>query len=967
MRIPPSEEYQNQTAKQLSAQVIRAIEVIVQRLHKADRILEGALLRDIAPETLYQAGQTVMMRLLFILYAEERGMLMLGTPYYDQLFSLSTLYQQLHTQTSCGGKSSLRTQYHAWPRILALFSALYSGFMLEQCSIPAVGGSLFDPALYPFLKGHFHSAKADDPSVPTVPIDDQTVLLLLNALKVLQFKDGPQILHYNSLEIEQMGQIYETLLDHTVSRVNETTLGFDFYRCAKGISPDISLCELEAEKLHGMENLQSYLSEHTGRKLSTHYWNKNYNVWNESLLHTVERLCTDHEDLIPTIMPYASMLRTNAWGEPVIYHKGSFRVTSGNKRSDTGTYYTPAKVAEIAVREALDPLIYDSSHGSKHLKSPDDILGLRICDPAMGTGAFLIEVCRYLANRLVESWQNTINERQMDELSVHNAVPNSAKERVMLARRLVAMNCLYGVDIDPMAIELAKWSMWLFTKSDHPIDSLNHAFKCGDSLHGIHDIRQLTQCTLSPSVQIETKPSPRLWTDGMTEKNPHLRTLCDAFIGTALREAHKPKKLSSALQKLMENADTILNDHAPHHDQILQEIIAQTKQDLSIDAIKQRVPFHWILEFPEIMNTGGFDAIVGNPPYGVDMPKRELEYHKSRFPEIEKKTDIYMIFYCHGLMLTKNTLSFVTPDKWLSKAFGLPFRKNMMKPYMTKIFHLGNTVFESAIVDTVISVFQKHGKHPLDIFVKNAEGKIQLVNSIDPSTLEAPYLIDQYFREQSDVVVQCEKHTHILSEYAKCEYSMLGPLAYQLQPLIYKEDEHKEAFLRVITTGLIDKYTSKWPTKSMKYLGQTYTHPVVLRSDIVQTFGNTFYKRVSSPKIIMKGLNLLDCCIDANGEYMSTVATLNIRSDNRDLLFVLAAILNSSLINKYIKSKYFTGNYCGGTLFTPDMINAIPTPELTDLSQWQDVICAIQDYLHAPALDKIQNINQLVSLHYGIT
>ena len=131
---------------------------------------------------------------------------------------------------------------------------------------------------------------------------------------------------------------------------------------------------------------------------------------------------------------------------------------------------------------------------------PGELLDLRICDPAMGSGAFLVQACRWLSERLVEAWGAaestgraiTAEGEVGDEIGGLEPLPGDAEDRVLTARRLIAERCLYGVDVNPLAVELAKLSIWLITLAKgRPFGFLDHNLRCGDSLLGIHDLDQL--------------------------------------------------------------------------------------------------------------------------------------------------------------------------------------------------------------------------------------------------------------------------------------------------------------------------------------------------------------------------------------------------------------------------------------------------------------------------------------------
>ncbi len=155
-------------------------------------------------------------------------------------------------------------------------------------------------------------------------------------------------------------------------------------------------------------------------------------------------------------------------GRPADGRPGSVRLIRGSGiRKATGSFYTPQPIADYLVRRTLGPLVRDAS--------PERILQLRIVDPAMGSGAFLVSACRYLA---------AAYEAALVRTGAYHGSDFGARERVA-ARRTIAERCLYGVDLNPMAVQLARLSLWLATlAADRPLTFLDHHLQAGDSLLG---------------------------------------------------------------------------------------------------------------------------------------------------------------------------------------------------------------------------------------------------------------------------------------------------------------------------------------------------------------------------------------------------------------------------------------------------------------------------------------------------
>jgi hypothetical protein len=144
---------QQEVTDQLGYQVRRAVEVLIRAVDKADQDRGRTLLKNIGESELYEAALTVMMRLVFLFSAEERDLLLLGDPLYDQNYAVSTLRAQLRETADQQGEEVLERRFDAWCRLLATFRAVHSGIHHDRLNLPAYGGSLFDSHRYPFLEG----------------------------------------------------------------------------------------------------------------------------------------------------------------------------------------------------------------------------------------------------------------------------------------------------------------------------------------------------------------------------------------------------------------------------------------------------------------------------------------------------------------------------------------------------------------------------------------------------------------------------------------------------------------------------------------------------------------------------------------------------------------------------------------------------------------------------------------------
>jgi hypothetical protein len=381
-----------------------------------------------------------------------------------------------------------------------------------------------------------------------------------------------------------------------------------------------------------------------------------------------------------------------AGSEPtdIEYAPGSvYLVTDKGERRTFGSYYTPDHIVEHIVRETLGPLCRaltaDSGAASNGADFAERVLSLRIVDPAMGSGHFLIRACQFLAEEIATN-------------------PHTAADPVLAGdatlahwKRLVVERCLYGVDVNPMAVDLAKLALWLETvAADRPLTFLDHHLRTGNSLIGakVNDLAALPgergmyqegfdailarklPVLLQPLAAIRDLPSESI---GQVKEKHRLYhqfrraaglfwTLADLWVSAAAGLDLEADSYHEALEAV----DTARRFAALARNELNQWAEAAEK---ALD-----LPFHWELAFPEVYfdgdhrrNLAGFDAVIGNPPYEV-LSERESGHDQSALkafidatlayrPSKGGKNNLYKLFICRALDLLADggRLGFITP------------------------------------------------------------------------------------------------------------------------------------------------------------------------------------------------------------------------------------------------------------------------------------------------------------------
>ena len=344
----------------------------------------------------------------------------------------------------------------------------------------------------------------------------------------------------------------------------------------------------------------------------------------------------DRGTLADALLPLAIGKKDNAVWK--FAQSGQYILQPGAERRRSGSHYTPRSLTSPIVQKTLQPLLRCLGDSP----TADQILELKICDPAMGSGAFLVECCRQLADEVVAAWGR---EKEVEDIAMH--CPEG--DVVAHARRLVAQRCLYGVDKNVMAVQLAKLSLWLFTLArELPFTFLDHSLRYGDSLVGL-DLKQIKSFHWKPNKQISFLENEiKSVLDEVVSIRQEIHKLADDSSPEGKKiKAQRLFDANDATEKIRKIADVCVGaffdkekskprlEERQRREDIVRAWFAGDKDaeraiEIWVKDIRDlHAPFHWWLEFPEVFyekrpdplqgresNQAAFvDAFVGNPPF----------------------------------------------------------------------------------------------------------------------------------------------------------------------------------------------------------------------------------------------------------------------------------------------------------------------------------------------------------------
>lgn len=607
----------------------------------------------------------------------------------------------------------------------------------------------------------------------------------------------------------------------------------------------------------------------------------------------------------------------------------------------TGTSTYTNKTRKISV-ELPETIISNAKTLDKALSE------IKVCDPAIGSGAFPVGMMNEIVRaRAALSESIGLKDRSMYELK-RNAIENS----------------IYGVDIDAGAVDIAKLRFWLSLVVDEediknikPLPNLDYKIMQGNSLitsfEGIDFDEIVANQPQSKQLGLFSSASEKI-TDKISLKQQE-------FLKTphSTRKGELKQEIENLIVELVKTKFEEKAEKEGHSKNFYEETIrhfAQNKENRNF--------FPWKLFFADAFEDGGFDVVIGNPPY-VDSETMinkgliwEREYIAQNYESAKGNWDLYIPFFEKGKNILKDigNLTYITPNKWLSIGYGTALRELLCPNFSMlcrcdkiKVFDAGNS--------PVITFFEnnKQGEN-LKIQEFDTNKDICNIGITDKSILED----DNWGIFLSDKLNLIFKINSSKRTLRSDNYTVENPFstseAYSLRDIVRDDMQfNSNEQFKLINTGTIDCYTNLWGNKVTSYLKLKFNNPIVRKEDLKSLLPKR-YEQSITPKIIITGMRYFECFYDVLGEYIAGKSTIIIKGEN---LYDLLGILNSKLIAFYIKQSYSALGIDGGINFSKDLVLDLPLPK-TNFTVLQNIVKSIINLTIQPDYQNSEQKRQAV-------
>ena len=926
-------EYSAKLGDELKENVYEALRLLAEGFLKyAPNRLDGSDLNTIIRENTF----VLIYRILFILYAEDRKILPVDNPDYKS-YSMRSLVKDIADKLDNNVALSPNASGY-WARLRDLFKMINEGD--KTLRIPPYNGGLFDNNKHKFLEekvvGDLYLARAIDQLTRTKASG----------------RAGRGFVNYRDLEIRHIGSIYEGLLEHRLRIANEDI---------------VVIKEKNKEVFKPVRELDNVIKVN-----GTYYQARGKRRY-----------------------PLKTYLKGEVYLE-----------TDKGERKATGSYYTPDFIVKYIVQNTLGPVLKDKKNrlhqealqlqekiknvmigtaqkmdykrrlaeienGTAYI---DEILKTKVLDPAMGSGHFLVEATDFLARALVEALGVSPHEVEEDE--------------IRWARREVVERCIFGVDINPLAVELAKLSLWLYTVArDKPLNFLDHHLRCGNSLIGarIDDLKTLPRISSRKTQKEEMEAAGQMTTFESIFRQDINRLLSayaqiERIPSESVENIREKEKLYNKVKEIISRFQDVADIwtsvyfgnevNLANYQTLLDKIRAPINEWGKIgqmpwfkkakEIAKQKRFFHWELEFPEVFFEGsrrrenaGFDVVMGNPPYvdSEEMTNSQPELRaycvNAGYYTASGNWDIFCIFIERSYLLCRRGgfFSMIVPNKLLAADYASAVR-NILRG--CTLHHLRDyskvRVFEIDVYP-IVFVVQKEApnmnhKILIEVMQDSSFSKYPMKsfeNEVDLKTFtKLPMgLWSPLVRRNFPLLQRILRVSVPLSNYGYVVGAATVSEAYDILNVLEDVKNYSSLpkdGLIFVNTGVIDRYALLWGLQNVVYINKIFKHPIVRRAAI-RKISEKRLKQAISEKVIVAGIvRRLECIYD-KGLFLGGKSTVLVLPKRLNLKFITSC-LNSKLLSFVYQELFESLSLQGGYMrIGPPQIERLPIRRISFVTQ----------------------------------
>lgn len=684
--------------------------------------------------------------------------------------------------------------------------------------------------------------------------------------------------------------------------------------------------------------------------------------------------------------------------------------TQTTARKQTGSFYTPREIVQYMVDESLvahlKRTIGDDLEAEyrKLIQYTDEDLNLtdgqrkailqsiyqcKVLDPACGSGAFpmgMLQQMVHILNRIDpdnKEWKEMMVKNAISETSeaYHNATDDERKEMVAdiersfnenvnrpdYARKLYLIeNCIYGVDIQPIAIQISKLRFFISLvvdqkTNDNPVDNF-----------GIRPLPNLEAKFVAANTLIGLHNQTNLFvTDDIKRMQDEMKVAKHKIFGAkTVKTKRKYKELVAQLRiQMVEELKRLRAVSDEDHLMLLDwDMFDQNKAAKFFDP-------NWMFGID-----GGFDVVIGNPPY-IDSETMEKtmpemrQLYKNLFSTARGNWDMFIIFVEKGISLLKcnAAISMIVPNKLIAAKYARELRSFLSKKSLLVIRDYSKVkVFEAFVYPCVFVLSNTKTNAPIIFQTMKELNIVEDSHIVSRNVFGKDLFWDKYFidSDRLDVMLHVSNNKELSFIIKEIYGAATVSEAYDIKSFIVELNEIEGPFFRLINTGTLDPYASYWGSKNTQYIKGTYFQPAVSEG-VLKRYSPRRYSQAKAPKIIVAGMsNRLEAYFD-DGKYLAGKST-TILLGEPDELKSIVAIINSKLISFWLRINFNSLKMAGGYINVGvNEISSIPIANISNRNQFVDLVDKIQaEKSINPETDTSQldsQIDLLVYHLYGLT